>query len=129
MSKQKSKSAKKKNLSDASGSNIENAGNNTIVGKLDAFFGRNLHIVFFISLILTIILGIYLFDVKIDEGGDDSDYILSAKKFLEGRSFPTWHGAFYPIFLSLPMLIFGVNVVVFKVLSLLCIIAHQVFFF
>ena len=129
MSKQKSKAEKTQDTTDAHGTAKENIQNNTVIGKLDTFFSRNLHIIFFLSLILTIILGIYLFDVKIDEGGDDSDYILSAKKFLEGRSFPTWHGAFYPIFLSLPMLIFGVNIVVFKVISLLCIIAHQVFFY
>ena len=63
--------------------------------------------IFYVSLFLTIFLGISLFDVKISSGGDDSDYILSAKKFMEGREFPSWHGSFYPIFLSLPYLIFG----------------------
>jgi hypothetical protein len=129
MGKPKSKAEQNKNLSGSSETVSEIIRDNSIIGKLDTFFDRNLHIIFFISLILTVVIGIYLFDFKIDEGGDDSDYILSAKKFMEGRNFPTWHGAFYPIFLSLPMLIFGVNVVVFKIISLLCIIAHQVFFY
>ena len=106
-----------------------NKQNSTIIDKLDVYFGKNINVIFVISLILTIVLGLYLFDVKIDEGGDDSDYILSAKRFLEGRNFPTWHGSFYPIFLSLPMIIFGVNVIAFKVISLLCIIAHQFIFY
>jgi hypothetical protein len=92
-------------------------------------FRRYLPGIFYISLFLTIILGIYLFDVKISSGGDDSDYILSAKKFMEGREFPSWHGSFYPIFLSLPYLIFGFNLVIFKITSFIFIVGHLVFLY
>ena len=100
-----------------------------LISGLDTFFDKNKERIFYFSLLLTVVLGIYLFDVKISEGGDDSSYIVSAKKFLEGVSFPTWHGSFYPIFLSLPMLIFGVNLVAFKIISFLLIVGHLVFFY
>jgi len=97
--------------------------------KWENFFEKYLNIVFYISLSLTVILGIYLFDVKIHEGGDDSNYIEMAYNFLKGKSFPSWHGEFYSILMSLPILIFGLNVVILKILSFLFIIGHLVFFY
>jgi hypothetical protein len=95
----------------------------------ESTFSRYLPRVFYVSLFLTIVLGIYLFDVKISSGGDDSDYILSAKKFMEGREFPSWHGSFYPIFLSLPYLIFGFNLIFFKITSFIFIVGHLIFLY
>jgi hypothetical protein len=100
-----------------------------IISKLDRFFSKNQFLLFIIAVILTIIIGIYLFDVKVSTGGDDSWYIVAAKKFLDGKSFPTWHGSFYPIFLSLIMLIAGVNVVIFKVFSFVFIIGSLILFY
>ncbi len=70
-----------------------------------------------------------MFDTKVSIGGDDSEYIIGAKRFLEGRSFPTWHGSFYPIFLSFFTLIFGINVVIFKIVSIPLMLGHQYFMF
>ncbi len=100
-----------------------------LITIIDDFFSRYSFLVFIISLFLTIILGILLFDLKISEGGDDSDYILSAKKFLDGRQFPYWHGSFYPIFLGVIMLIFGFNVIIFKIFSFIFIVLHLTFFY
>ncbi|MBN2610989.1 MAG: hypothetical protein JXB00_05490, partial [Bacteroidales bacterium] len=95
----------------------------------ERFFQKRISLFFILSLILTVIFSIYLFDVKVHEGGDDSSYIEMAYRFIKGKGFPTFHGEFYSIFLALPMLIFGVNVVVFKILSLLFIVGHLVFFY
>jgi hypothetical protein len=100
-----------------------------IITAIDGFFSRYSFLIFIISLALTVILGILLFDLRISEGGDDSDYILSAKKFLDHRQFPFWHGSFYPIFLGLIMLVFGFNVVIFKIISFIFIILHLTFFY
>lgn len=97
--------------------------------KLDKFFSKRLNLFFYISIVLTILLGAYLFDLKVSEGGDDSDYIIGAKHFLTGESFPTWHGSFYPIFLSLFIAIFGVNLFVLKLVSFICIVLHLIVFF
>jgi hypothetical protein len=97
--------------------------------KLDRWMEKRLNLVFYISLFLTIFFGTYLFEVKISTGGDDSHYIEMANDFIKGRSFPTWHGPLYPIFLSLPMLIFGVKVFALKMFSFVFILAHLVFFY
>src|SRR5512133_1405415 len=83
----------------------------------DGFFLRYQGAVLVISVMLSVILGIFLFDVKISTVGDDSHYIEMANEFLKGRAFPSWHGPLYSIFLSLPILLFGVNVIWLKVFS------------
>lgn len=103
--------------------------NLTILEQVDSKLKPYLNIVFFISLSLTVLFGALLFDVKISTGGDDSGYIEMANNFMKGRSFPSWHGPLYPIFLSLPMLIFGVKVVWLKIFSFLFIIAHLTLFY
>ena len=101
----------------------------TLIQQLDSWIGPRLNLLFYISLFLTLLIGALLFDVKISTGGDDSSYIEMANDFSKGRSFPSWHGPLYSIFLSLPMLIFGVKVVWLKLFSFLFIIAHQVLFY
>jgi hypothetical protein len=97
--------------------------------KLDKWMEQRLNLVFYISLFFTILFGAFLFEVKISTGGDDSHYIEMANDFIKGRSFPTWHGPLYPIFLSLPMLILGVKVFALKMFSFVFIIAHLVLFY
>ncbi|MDD5569766.1 MAG: hypothetical protein PHD97_01265 [Bacteroidales bacterium] len=99
------------------------------LAKADKYFTRNSKIFFWISIISAIFFGALLFNVKIDEGGDDSGYIMAAKDFIDGKQFPTWHGSLYPIFLGLPMLLFGVNVVTFKIISFFLIIGNLVLLF
>jgi hypothetical protein len=101
----------------------------SIIQKLDDWFKPRLNLFFFISLILTVLCGALLFDVKISTGGDDSHYIEMANDYIRGRSFPSWHGPLYSIFLSLPILIMGVNVVVLKLFSFVFVIAHLVLFY
>jgi hypothetical protein len=103
--------------------------NKGFLEKLDAWFEPKMNLFFFISIFLTVIFGIYLFDVKISTGGDDSSYIEMAHNFIKGKSFPTWHGPFYCIFLSIPIVIFGVNVILLKVVSFIFIIAQLVLFY
>ena len=91
--------------------------------------GKHLNLVFYISLFFSILFGAYLFDVKISTGGDDSHYIEMANDFIKGRAFPSWHGPLYSIFLSMPMLIFGVKVVALKLFSFVFILAHLVLFY
>jgi hypothetical protein len=96
---------------------------------LDGWFAPRMNSMFFICLFLTVFFGIMLFDVKISTGGDDSSYIEMANNFLKGKSFPTWHGPLYSILLSIPILIFGVNVIWMKIISFLFIIGHLVLFY
>jgi len=118
--------ARKSNRSDKNQS-IANSQN--LMQSIDSRIRPGMNLVFIISLFLTILTGTLLFDVKISTGGDDSSYVEMANNFLRGRSFPSWHGPLYSILLSLPMLIFGVNVILLKVLSFLFIIVHLLLFY
>ncbi|HLO61167.1 MAG TPA: hypothetical protein VK179_20625 [Bacteroidales bacterium] len=96
---------------------------------LDKFFVKHLNAVLVLSVLLSAFMGAFLFDVKISTGGDDSHYIEMANEFLKGRAFPSWHGPLYSIFLSVPIMIFGVNVIWLKIFSFLFMIAHLVLFY
>ena len=108
---------------------VTKSDNLSVLDRLDQWMGPQMPLIFIISIIFTILFGILLFDVKISTGGDDSGYIEMANNFIKGRAFPSWHGPLYPIFLSLPMLIFGVKVVVLKLFSFAFIILHLVLFY
>jgi hypothetical protein len=99
---------------------------NNLLQSFDSHIGAHMNLMFFISLFLTIFIGAMLFDVKISTGGDDSSYIEMANNFMKGRSFPTWHGPLYSIFLSLPILLFGVKVIWLKMFSFFFILGHLV---
>jgi len=86
-------------------------------------------IAFKISIFLTVLFSIYLFNIRISTGGDDAGYIESAKLFLDGIRYPSYHGAFYSIFLSFFIWIFGINLSILKLTSLLFITGHIIFFY
>ncbi|MCX6245453.1 MAG: hypothetical protein NTU98_12230 [Bacteroidetes bacterium] len=95
----------------------------------DRFFEKHEKKIFWIGLGLTLFLGALLFDLRISDSSDDSDYILAALDFIRGKSFPAWHGSFYPLFLCLPVLIFGANLFVLKFISFLLMAGHFVVLF
>lgn len=100
-----------------------------LLSTCDNFFQKHKKKIFWASLALTCLFGALLFDLKISEGTDDSGYIMAANDFIKGKAFPTWHGSFYPIFLSLPILLFGVNLFALKFVSFLLMIGHLVFLY
>lgn len=91
---------------------------------------KNQCIVFFLGTALTLVFSLLLFNYTVSTGGDDSGYVIGAKYFAEGIRFPTWHGAFYPIFLSWFISVFGgINVVAFKCFSLIFMTLHFILLF
>jgi tetratricopeptide (TPR) repeat protein len=68
---------------------------------------------------LAFLMSMLLFNPDVSVGGDDSMYIESAYKFINGQAFPDWHGPFYPIFLSLFYVLFGFKTILFKLLSVM----------
>lgn len=88
----------------ATGKKQKNATSKSFLQRLNEWFDEHTRLVLYTALALSVVIGIFLFDVKISTGGDDSSYIEMANNFMKGRSFPSWHGPLYPIFLSLPML-------------------------
>jgi len=100
----------------------------TVVESWNAFLGKHESKFFWLSFALSVIFGFLLFDVKVSLSGDDSAYILRASKFISSGEFPTYQGSLYPILLSLPMAIFGLNLFALKMFSFLLILAHLYLF-
>ncbi len=97
--------------------------------KLDGYFeGKDLFI-FWLSLLLTFILGLLLFEPKVSIGGDDSMYINRGYNFIEKGIFPVFQGPLYPMAIGLIIAISGVNLIVLKFFSLFCLLVHQWFTF
>lgn len=95
--------------------------------KLNNFFEERQNLVFFLSIGIILLLGYFLFDVRVSLSGDDAAYIERAWKLLDNFDYPSFQGPLYPIFLSFFIALFGMNLVVLKVVSMLCIIGFQVF--
>lgn len=119
----------KKKLSVKNNSPKDSLKASTLFNRFDRVFANKQNLFLFLSIVLTAVFGMYLFDFKVSTGGDDSTYIVMGKKFLDGKAFPTWHGEFYAIFLSLPILIFGLKLFVLKLFSLFFLIGHLVVFY
>ncbi|NOQ25159.1 MAG: hypothetical protein GQ564_07325 [Bacteroidales bacterium] len=121
MSKQKLKASSKKN---------ENVKNKTdFLEKLDQFFDSKGNIFFWISMFFTLLFSFLLFNFRVSEAGDDSAYIFRAYELVNEFIFPSFQGPLYPIFLSIFVWIFGLNISLLKSLSLVSIIFHLFFFY
>jgi hypothetical protein len=86
---------------------------------------------FLFIFLLCLIFSIFLFNVKIDEGGDDSTYIEAGYKY--AKNFANYYFSFnaplYPMFLSIPIKIFGINLILLKCLSIIFTLLHLLFFY
>ncbi len=97
--------------------------------KIDNFLLKKSRLILSLYIIVFIFFTALQFNLNISTSGDDSGYIIAAKDFLAGKSFPSWHGAFYPIFLSAFIPFTGINILSFKIISGLLIIGHFLFFY
>ena len=101
----------------------------TLFQHIDSFFDRYQYQFFILSMLITAIMGFFLYDTRISEGGDDSGYIESAKLFMDGAVYPGFRGPFYSIFLSWMIRIFGFHLQLFKITSFLFLLGHLAFFY
>ncbi|MDE6451710.1 MAG: hypothetical protein K2L23_05380, partial [Odoribacter sp.] len=99
------------------------------LGRLNAFLDKRLTLIFLLSLGLMLMLSYALFDVRVSLTGDDAAYVERGKRFLDSFSYPTFQGPLYPIFLSVCMVVFGMNIIMLKVVSLFCLLGFQTFTF
>lgn len=97
--------------------------------KLDYFFDSKGKVFFWISLFFTLLFSFLLFNFRVSESGDDSAYIFRAFELVKNFTFPSSQGPVYPIFLSIFVWIFGLNITLLKSLSLVSIIVHLYFFY
>ncbi|HSH66196.1 MAG TPA: hypothetical protein VLB84_10460 [Bacteroidia bacterium] len=92
----------------------------SLLEKLDTWFEKHDKKMFYFVLIASTLVSLLLFDSKVSPGGDDSSYIERAWSFLHEGKYPYFQGPAYPVFLSLFVKIFGLNVIVLKFVSILC---------
>ncbi len=95
----------------------------TLFETCDSFLERYDRIWFWAIFGITILVSILLYDPWVSTGGDDAAYVLSARDFLKDFKFPSFQGPLYPVFLSLLYGLFGMSLQVFKIFSLIFMLA------
>ncbi len=98
----------------------KNANASTLFDTLNTWFEKHDKKVFYTLLFLSTLFSFILFDAKVSDGGDDSSYIERAWSLLMEGKFPYFQGPGYPIFLSLVVKLFGLNVIALKMFSVVC---------
>ena len=88
--------------------------------KINRWFEKHEKIIFYSLLFFSTVFSFLLFDAKVSDGGDDSSYIERAWSLLHEGKFPYYQGPGYPIFLSMIVKIFGLNVIALKMFSVVC---------
>ena len=98
--------------------------------KTDAFFEKRQKLFFAVSILLSLLTSILLFDVKVSLSGDDCDYILGADDFRRHFTYPGAHGAvLYQMVLSPFAGLSGMNLILLKSLSTLFLVASMWLFY
>jgi len=100
-----------------------------LLSILDNFFYKKRKLFFLIFFVLNVIFTLLLFNLRVSVGGDDANYIIRAYDFINNFTYPAFQGPLYPMVLSLPILIFGINLPILKFLSALFLFAHFYLFF
>ena len=101
----------------------------TLTEKINRFITKKERKLVVLALLCASIASILLFDVKVSLSGDDCDYIVAAREFWKNFTYPGHHGPLYPIFLSPFVGIFGVKIVLLKLLSAILIVSSLWFFY
>ena len=102
----------------------------TLFDSLEDSFQKNQRLIFFIILGLSFLFGALLFDVKVSEGNDDSEYIEWGYNFSKDvHDLSLGKAPLYPMLLSIPIRIMGINLVFLKSLSLLFSLLQLVFLY
>jgi hypothetical protein len=84
---------------------------------LNGFFERHELFFFRLSMILSALMCVLMFDVKVTQSGDDCDYLIAADTFWHHFTFPSAHGPLYSIVLSPFVGLFGMKLILLKSLS------------
>jgi len=104
---------------------------NDFMSKVDAFLAKREKLILFFILLISTAFALFLFDTKLSDGHDDSLYIMSGYKYYKDffGYFHVANAPFYTMFLALPIAIFGINLIILKLISVLCFILFLFFFF
>ncbi|MEZ5067213.1 MAG: hypothetical protein R2847_01390 [Bacteroidia bacterium] len=97
------------------------------LSRLEDYISQHERVFLFVTLALTLLLSFLMFDVKMSEGNDDSDYIEGAFKFSrDASSYYNTKAPLYPMLLSVPVTIWGINVPLLKSFQYCLILASAI---
>jgi len=85
--------------------------------SLNGFFERHRSLFFSAVMVLSALMCFLMFDPKMSLSGDDSDYVVAADSFWHHFIYPGGHGALYPMVIAPFVGIFGMNLILLKLLS------------
>ncbi|MDR0667311.1 MAG: hypothetical protein LBF90_01670 [Prevotellaceae bacterium] len=101
----------------------------TLFERLNPYLASKNRILLGLILGLSVLFSILLFDAKINMMGDDAEYIMYGYNFATHFDFPSFRGPLYPVLLSPFILLFGVNIVLLKILSGIMIVGSLFFMY
>lgn len=111
--------------------NKSNSYSNSFYDKVNHYLEKNERNYFYGILILGIILAFMSFNARISEAHDDSLYIEAGYRYV--HEFPNYYytanAPLYPMFLALLTLIFGTNLIYFKLFSILFYVLGAIFYY
>jgi hypothetical protein len=99
--------------------------------RMEAWFAARNKLLFKTMCIVCALVSLLLFNARVSEGGDDSTYIQAGWDYSKNffHYYYNFNAPFYPMFLSLPIKLFGINLFLLKALSIPMQFFALVFFF
>ncbi len=101
----------------------------SLIVATENFLSKNLNIIFWAGMFFTVLFSVLIFDFKASVGGDDSAYIKRAYDLYHNFKYPSFQGPLYPMILSPFVGIFGINLTVLKIISLVFLVIGMFLFF
>jgi len=105
--------------------------NNSAYGAINNYFSVKKNKPVFVILVAGIFLSVINFNARVSEAHDDSLYIEAAYRYI--HEFPNYYytsnAPMYPMFLALLTLVFGTNLIAFKIFSVLFFIGGAILYY
>jgi hypothetical protein len=91
----------------------------TLFDRMEARLKNHSQKIFYVLCFLCVLVSILLFNAHVSEGGDDSSYIQAGWDYSRNffHYYYNFNAPFYPMFLSLPIKLAGINLIFLKALS------------
>jgi len=89
----------------------------SLFATLDTWLSKKSWGIVIAAFSICVLFSLFLFQARMDIGGDDSGYILRAYDFVHKGVFPSYQGPLYPMVLSLFISVFGIKIIMLKFVS------------
>ena len=101
-----------------------------LLDRLDKYFYRKRNFWFLTCCVLSLLFSVLLFDVKMSNAHDDSMYVEAGYKIAKDiHNIYAANAPLYPMFLSIPISIFGLKIILLKSTSVIFILLQIVFLY